>query len=536
MGFKACSAKDTTSIQRDSEVKYGSAFLDENGSLICIDTVRQENEVNKDYRHVHRFFCPCCCDRMIPALGRKQAPHFRHKTAPCKYENYIHTLAEKTFMEEYEKCLNKGLPFTLLCRLPIACNKACVLREHNDCKEHYVPHEIDLTSIFTKASIEQRVPIEGEDRIRRPDILLEAEDGRQLWVEIWYKHETTLDKRNDGLILEIRIKTENDLKLFREHRIEESEPGDKDVRVFNKNLLQFETERAEDIILPCDSFYVCEFDSSCMGFEFNYCEKPVVDSVPSGYFLLATKLNWNGNHYTVDIPTRQYSISEFQRLCREYILGKVYNGSASIDSDFRSLIVAEKYSSSVIIPVEQNLTQIDTPIEKSVVELRFTATHLGSSSFKSSVSPPKIPRYNDPGIRVSYETLNAPSMEISVEWVDLGLPSGRRWAKESMPDRYTFSEARRNFGYLLPKDIDAKELRKHCKIVFDSSNRRFIVTGPNGNEIYISKSKETATTSIWLAFSLRDREFAQRMAIDSSCSIWINDGEAGKASIVHLVK
>ena len=87
--------------------KYESATINKDGELVNIQQVRHEKE------RPFRYYCPNCKDEMIPILGDKREHHFRHKVQPCRYETYLHSLAEKTFLDEYRKCLAEGEPFFL---------------------------------------------------------------------------------------------------------------------------------------------------------------------------------------------------------------------------------------------------------------------------------------------------------------------------------------------------------------------------------------------------------------------------------------
>ena len=73
----------------------------------------------------------------------------------------------------------------------------------------------------------------------------------------------------------------------------------------------------------------------------------------------------------------------------------------------------------------------------------------------------------------------------TIEWVDLGLPSGRLWAKENAPGLHTFDEAIEKFGDLVPKAVSMAELYESCDWEWDNEKKGYIVTGPNGNSIFL---------------------------------------------------
>ncbi len=209
-------------------VQYGFALLDDTDKTISID------KVNRVFGHLHKFYCPHCKNEMYATYGEnKQHPHFRHNGTRCDYSNYLHALAERVFIEEYEQCLQDGLPFNLSYHIPVKCVQECI-NEQIYCSKKYISRTIDLTQYFTKVSRETRVDI-GE-RFRRPDILLESEDGKQLWVEIWVSHQTEEEKRKDGTILELRFHNENDIEEIKKHSLTQSANIDKSVRIFGDIL------------------------------------------------------------------------------------------------------------------------------------------------------------------------------------------------------------------------------------------------------------------------------------------------------------
>lgn len=69
-----------------------------------------------------------------------------------------------------------------------------------------------------------------------------------------------------------------------------------------------------------------------------------------------------------------------------------------------------------------------------------------------------------------------------VEYVDLGLLSGTKWAKTSEEGYYTYEEAIKKFPNL-PKRWQFTELIDECKWVWEDNKYKII--GPNGNYIYM---------------------------------------------------
>lgn len=69
----------------------------------------------------------------------------------------------------------------------------------------------------------------------------------------------------------------------------------------------------------------------------------------------------------------------------------------------------------------------------------------------------------------------------SVNWIDLGLPSGRLWADKNAEGYYTYDEAVEKFGDCLPGITAMAELREFCEWEWNGDGYK--VTGPNGNSI-----------------------------------------------------
>ena len=185
-------------------VQYAYAIQDDNRS-VSIHSLTRETSGE------HKYYCPNCRGEMYPTFGEIQYHHFRHNGTQCQHDNYLHSLAEHMFLEEYVWCLENKSPFILEIHNSVHCDRNCVEKKNRLCTKHSNINCIDLTQIYTKAQLETNVHLDG-GRYRRPDILLTSENGEQLWIEIWVKHETKEDKRQDGNILELKISSEKDLE------------------------------------------------------------------------------------------------------------------------------------------------------------------------------------------------------------------------------------------------------------------------------------------------------------------------------------
>lgn len=215
-----------------------------------------------------------------------------------------------------------------------------MLLEHYDCPEHYVNKIVDLTHEYKKISSEKCVRV--DDRYRRPDILLESENGNQLWIEIWVAHETEIQKREDGRIIEIKINNEDDIEKIRQHNLIQGEGDGLYVRVFGiesgdgDDLFSVE-EIDSDRSLPCERFFV-----------YNGCSNKarIISHCPTHYLSdeesIIIRLNWKGNHnnpggYCYGRITKH----ELNAICFRWCHPNFYKGQQYDDRSFKRLILSE---------------------------------------------------------------------------------------------------------------------------------------------------------------------------------------------------
>lgn len=82
-------------------------------------------------------------------------------------------------------------------------------------------------------------------------------------------------------------------------------------------------------------------------------------------------------------------------------------------------------------------------------------------------------------------------------FIDLGLPSGTLWSAQYEPCKYSFNLAMMLYGDAIPSKKQCKELTDHCTwtaINKEGETEGYIVTGKNGNSIYIDRSFWSSTT------------------------------------------
>jgi uncharacterized protein (TIGR02145 family) len=75
------------------------------------------------------------------------------------------------------------------------------------------------------------------------------------------------------------------------------------------------------------------------------------------------------------------------------------------------------------------------------------------------------------------------------KWVDLGLPSGTLWCDANEEGYYSWNEMINIFDKEnLPKLTDFAELYDYCKWKWSDKRKGMIVTGANGNSIFMPAS------------------------------------------------
>jgi hypothetical protein len=84
----------------------------------------------------------------------------------------------------------------------------------------------------------------------------------------------------------------------------------------------------------------------------------------------------------------------------------------------------------------------------------------------------------------------------TIEYVDLGLPSGTLWASHNAhigkKYHFTYTEAIKNFSEQMPTTNQFQELIDNCKWqwteLFGGKINGYRITGPNGNSIFLPAS------------------------------------------------
>lgn len=223
-------------------VQYSIAFIDGTERTINISDVSQYSNQNRQYTHEHRFICPGCGKELIAVLGSIRTSHFRHKDKEerCSYDNYLHSTAEQVFFEEYKNCLEEKRDFVV----------------ETYPKDSIRRTKTVLTDKYKIIKPEKTVFVNGH--YRRPDLLLQSDEGKQLWVEIWVNHKTDDAKKKDNDILEIEITSEEDIEKIRTHKLIQKSPISDNVKLYLKDE---DTQQVEhQVNISNKNFYdICRF-------------------------------------------------------------------------------------------------------------------------------------------------------------------------------------------------------------------------------------------------------------------------------------
>ena len=418
-----------------TEIQYPSA-INENGNYIKVKDLTKETCTG------HSYHCPHCGEVMTPVLGPVRVHHFRHLGTLCKRDSYLHGCAEAAFMEEYQRCLDEGIPFYLELPVPVWCNKSCVLAQHQLCQERYNRKTVDLTLDYKRISQETRVQISDKE-FRRPDILLQTEDGKQsLWIEFYVAHAVDEIKQKKGRIIEIKINSDEDIEtIIRGHKIVQSDDEEHRVKLYNISTVVLDEPMEKRP--PCEQYYIYE-----VGYGFGY--PYIADKLPAKneglQYRIALRLNWRGKYDDEGYCDRRITQETLHDWCEKRFWGQ---DQLNVDEQIGRLVESE-FRTEEIKPIE-------VP--------RHTSIHRQK----------KKPTGNVPEIPAPVQSVKA------VNWIDLGLPSGVLWADvDGRPEEI-------EDVCMLPSRADILELRYSC--TQSPCDEGLKIIGPNGNSIILKAAQ-----------------------------------------------
>jgi len=184
-------------MTKDTYYRYA---LDDSGGVIHISEVNEGNRRNK-------YYCISCGCELIPALGKKNAHHFRHKVDTCSYETYLHKLAKKKLKEKFDT--NKEFEIVVQRKRRCERSGSCKFERKEACFIQYGgKYDLKGKGLYSLCTEEQAV-LDGRFVA---DLLITSQDGTQkpLLIEIWVTHKSTEQKTQSGLpIIEIHIDSED---------------------------------------------------------------------------------------------------------------------------------------------------------------------------------------------------------------------------------------------------------------------------------------------------------------------------------------
>lgn len=204
MNLSLCEFRDE---MKEKKVRYKYAY-NEQGDLVSIDDAQKGGG---------QYYCLECHDKMVPKKGECYAYHFAHKATECKYNNYLHTLAELLIQKWYNESTD--------IELSVPINETCVFFESCLFKKEGCIHVVNSPFHNLKkwyANCER----EPNDTIAKygfkPDLFLrdDANPKNCIFIEIAVTHPCELDKINSGIrIIEFVIESEDDIESIIKNNI-----------------------------------------------------------------------------------------------------------------------------------------------------------------------------------------------------------------------------------------------------------------------------------------------------------------------------
>lgn len=197
----------------EGDVQYPFADVGE-PNLMHISGITQEN------RRSYTYICPYCKKGLRPRLGTKKAHCYAHKPGEsCELDRYIHTTAERLLKEKWDR----DEPFEITMKVRTECKEIDNCFFYKDYGHGCVSEEVktfDLKKQYSQCIVEKKY---GEFV---PDLCLIDDTGQHepIFIEIWSKHKNSEKKaQSNHMIIEIRLKTTEELEELPKHPITESE-------------------------------------------------------------------------------------------------------------------------------------------------------------------------------------------------------------------------------------------------------------------------------------------------------------------------
>lgn len=150
----------------------------------------------------------------------------------------------------------------------------------------------------------------------------------------------------------------------------------------------------------------------------------------------------------------------------------------------------------------------------------------------ASFSRPSSKPVKHTSIMANIET--EPFEETSMEWIDLGLPSGTLWASYDFGTSVAFNTAYYGYRKHLPSKSDTEELRNNCTKEWLPETHTLKLIGPNGNSIYFRIIDKHI--SYWLNLYEEWNDLGQCFHLFQDKSFYINDMPCSNPGKLRFVK
>ena len=203
---------------------------DSNGTIIDIEDLKDERD-RKDYE------CLSCKKILRPVLPKKNGrqKHFRHKrVVDCDGETYLHMAAKHLFMQIYQECIEKNIPFEFEFNGPQECSY-CLDLGGASCSLPKRSIRYNLINKFTEIKEEKRYNVSFGEKtsIFQPDARIISDSDGSIFIEIHVTSKVSQKKKDSKeRIIEITFRKEEDLQLIVNRLINEN---DERIKLYNFN-------------------------------------------------------------------------------------------------------------------------------------------------------------------------------------------------------------------------------------------------------------------------------------------------------------
>lgn len=225
--------------------QFHNAYDSNKTKLIHISEVPENSKDREDYS------CIYCGDGLIAKKGKINEHHFAHKSGnDCEYESYLHKLAKLVFFQEFQNCLNQNKPFLIQwkdspCKSAEEKSQLYHFRIDDYCECLSEERLLDLTLFYNQIKVENNEKINVDGFF--PDILISNESNDFIFIEIAVSHSCDEEKIKSGhKILEIPIKTEEEIQEFKEHSLKSET-----IKIYNFEYKDFQKDRIEKYCTRC---------------------------------------------------------------------------------------------------------------------------------------------------------------------------------------------------------------------------------------------------------------------------------------------